>query len=401
MKILTINCGSSSIKYKLFDMPSNKLLAKGLVQKIGEESSSTSFNKDNFEKKIDEKISNHKEGIESIVKLLTDSKSGVIQNMNEIDAIGHRVVHGGETYKNSVIIDEKVKECIKEMFDLAPLHNPPNLTGIEESKKILPEVPMVAVFDTAFHQSLPEKAFTYAIPYELYEKHKIRRYGFHGTSHAYVTNKAAEFLNIGIEKINLITCHLGNGSSIAAIKNGNSIDTSMGLTPLEGLVMGTRSGDLDPAIIFYLLKTGKYGDYSDIDKILNKKSGLLGVSQASNDVRNLLALIKEGNSKAKLAIDIFCYRLKKYIGSYLAVLGKVNAIVFTGGIGENGEIIRSNSLSNLKGIGIEIDAEKNLIANSSGTFDISSMESKSKILVIPTDEEFQIANETYELCKNI
>ena len=269
MKILTINCGSSSIKYQLFNMPSNKVLAKGCVEKIGEETSKTSYKTDKFENNIEKKILNHKEGIAIIVKLLTDKQNGVISDMNEIKAVGHRVVHGGETYNTSVVIDNNVTKCIKDVFDLAPLHNPPNLTGIEEAKAILPNVPMVAVFDTAFHNTLPQKAFLYAIPYELYQKHKIRRYGFHGTSHAYVANQASAYLKIPLEQINLITCHLGNGSSITAIKNGKSIDTSMGLTPLEGLVMGTRSGDLDPAIIFYLLSKKTYGDYTKIDNLLN------------------------------------------------------------------------------------------------------------------------------------
>jgi len=393
--ILVINCGSSSIKYQLYKMPSREVLAKGLVEKIGEETSKHIHSVSNSNHKFEHRVKNHKEGISLILSTLTDKKIGVIKNMDEIRAIGHRVVHRGDIYSDSVIIDKKVISCIRDFADLAPLHNPPNLIGIEEAMNILPNVPMVAVFDTAFHQTLPAEAFTYAIPYEFYTEYRIRRYGFHGTSHAYVTHRASELLDVALENLNLITCHLGNGCSITAIKKGKSIDTSMGLTPLEGLVMGTRCGDIDPAIIFYLLKKEKYGSFTEIDKLLNKESGLLGISGFSNDIRNLYEASSRENdqSRSKLALNIFCYRLRKYIGAYMAVLGKVEAIVFTGGIGENAYFIREKTCSDLGNLGLLIDRTKNLNTTGNKEGDVASV-------VIPTDEEGWIATETFNLCRN-
>ncbi len=401
MIVLVINCGSSSIKYQLYEMPSKKVLAKGLAEKVGEQDSLLTHRKGDEKFEISQPIPNHKVGIELILKALTDAKMGVLANVKEISAVGHRVVHGGERYSDAMRIDQDVISCIEECADLAPLHNPPNLIGIHECRNALPGVPMVAVFDTAFHQTLPREAYLYPLPYEMYERYRVRKYGFHGTSHAYITHRASTLLKKPVEKVNLITCHLGNGCSMAAVRGGKSIDTSMGFTPLAGLMMGTRCGDIDPAIIPFLMSKPEYSKVSEVDKTMNKKSGLLGVSGVSNDMRNLQEDAAKGapGSRSQLAIDMFCYRVKLYIGSYLAVLGRVDAICFMGGIGENGVAVREHSVSNMENYGIVLDREKNnaMIRGKEG--DVSMDGSKTKILVIPTDEEGWIAEETYKHCK--
>lgn len=404
MIILVINCGSSSIKYQLYRMPQKEVLAKGLVEKIGEEMSRINHTANGNKQVLELPIKSHKEGMSHLVKALTDPKIGVIRDMSEIGAVGHRLVHGGEAYSNSVLIDDKVIACVQECADLAPLHNPPNLIGVREARALLPKVPMVGVFDTAFHQTLPEKAFLYALPYDLYRKYRVRRYGFHGTSHAYVSGRAAKLLNKPLEQTNLITCHLGNGCSMTAVRNGKSVDTTMGLTPLEGLVMGTRSGDIDPAIIFYLAGKEEYRDLKTVDSLLNKKSGLLGISGFSNDQRNLEEAIQGGGEKgtrAKLAIDVFNYRLKKYIGAYMAALGRVDAIVFTGGIGENGYRTREAALSDMEAFNIIIDKEKNRETIRGKEGDVSAAKSAVRVLVVPTDEEGFIATDTYNICSKL
>ena len=392
MKILVINCGSSSIKFKLFEMPEKTLVAQGIVEKIGEETSFFTLKTENKTEKKEIKISNHSEGLELIAKALTDRKNNILSSIDEIKGVGHRVVHGGEGFDRSVIIDHFVIKRIEEYIDLAPLHNPHNLAGIKASMKYFPGSLQVASFDTAFHTTIPPVSYIYGIPYRYYEKYKIRRYGFHGISHRYVARRAAEIMGLGKYDINVITCHLGNGCSVTACKNGKSVDTSMGLTPLEGLLMGTRTGDIDPGVIFYI--AGKEGlSVDEINKIFNKNSGLLGISGVSNDFRNLMENIE--NPRVKLAIDIFCYRLKKYIGAYMAVLGKVDAIVFTAGIGENVPYVREKSLENMEIFGIEIDPEKNKeTVGKEGK--ISTEKSKVDVYVIPTNEELAIASDTYQ-----
>jgi len=401
MIVLVINCGSSSIKYQLYRMPAKTVMAKGLVEKIGEETSRLTHAAGEKKHAKDTPVRNHQEGMKVILETLTDKEVGVISDIHEISAVGHRVVHGGEEYSGSVVIDAGVLKCVEDFCDLAPLHNPPNLTGIRSAQEALSGVPMVAVFDTAFHQTIPPQAYLYALPYNLYEKYRVRKYGFHGTSHAYVTHRAAELLGRPVGSTNLITCHLGNGCSMAAVQGGKSVDTTMGLTPLQGLVMGTRSGDIDPAIIFYLLGKKEFSDYHAIDTMMNKKSGLLGISGLSNDMRNLKeAAEKEGpKSRAQLAIDIFCYRLCFYIGAYLGVLSEVQAIVFTGGIGENGYHVRKGACKSLGNVGVLLDEAKNRAMVGGKEGDVARPESPVRILVIPTDEEGWIATETYNLCK--
>ena len=374
MKILVLNCGSSSIKYKLFE--NEKPLTAGLIEKIGEK---------------DSPIQNYAQGMERLVRQLLES--GTLESLSEIDAVGHRVVHGGELSEPS-LIDESVIEKIKNYCELAPLHNPVNLKGILEMQQKLPDVPHVAVFDTAFHQTMPAYAFLYGLPYEYYEKEGIRRYGFHGTSHAYVAEMAAKLLNKPLSELNLITCHLGAGCSMAAVKNGKVIDTSMGLTPLEGLIMGTRSGDIDAGVVIYFANK-KQMTFSEIDEVLNKRSGLAGISGVGKDIRVIIKEYKRGSKRSRLAIEMFCYRLKKYIGSYAAALDKVDAIVFTAGIGEHRPLVRSLS-TDIKILGIEIDENKNTqMVGRDGI--ISSDNSKIKVLVIGTDEEKKIAIETMRL----
>lgn len=397
MNILVINCGSSSIKYQLFDMPGENILAKGMVEKIGEEKSSLTHQHKDDKFESDVSIASHEEGMKLIMKTLTDKDAGVITDISRIDAVGHRVVHGGESFSRSVRITKDVLKIIEDYEDLAPLHNPPNLAGIRAINDILPNVIQAAAFDTAFHHTMPQKAYMYAVPLDLYDKFKIRRYGFHGTSHRFVARRAAELLGKTKDETNIITCHLGNGCSITAVKEGKSVDTSMGFTPLEGLVMGTRSGDIDPAIIFYLAERQDMST-GDINNLLNKKSGLLGVSGVSNDMRNVIEEAEKGNEKAALAIEIFCYRIKKYIGAYTAVLGQVDAVAFTGGIGENSATVRGKVLDGLECLGIKLDTKRNCDDSKAERL-ISSDDSKINVFVIPTDEEVRIAYDTYEIAK--
>lgn len=392
MKILVINSGSSSLKYQLVEMVNEQVLAKGVCDRIGLEQSFVKHTKIGSDSVVIEKdLYSHKVAIQAVIDVLMDTKHGVIENMSEIAAVGHRVVHGGEKFKQSVLIDDVVLRAIKDCIELAPLHNPPNVTGIEACKSAMPNTPMIAVFDTAFHQTMPKHAYIYALPYEIYEKYGLRKYGFHGTSHKYVAERAAKLLGKPLEELKLISCHLGNGASICAIKNGNSIETSMGFTPLQGLAMGTRSGTIDPAVISFLMEKEKMG-VKEISDFLNKKSGVLGVSGVSSDFRDLHTAADEGNERAALAIDIFCYRVKRFIGDYAAVLNGADAVIFTAGIGENNDIVREKSLENLEFMGIKIDKEKNLIRGKE--LDISAEGATTRTLVIPTNEELAIARET-------
>lgn len=398
MKVLVLNSGSSSIKYQLFNMEEEKVLAKGVVERIGIENAFLEFeNHLGDEVTIENEIPNHAKGIELVINSLLDENHGVLDSMEEINAVGHRVVHGGEKFAHSTLINENVIEQIEEVSDLAPLHNPPNLSGIRVCTEMMPETPQVAVFDTAFHQSMPEKAYMYAIPYEYYKKHDIRRYGFHGTSHKFVAARTADMMGKDEKDLKIITCHLGNGASVAAVDQGESVDTSMGLTPLEGLVMGTRSGDLDPAIIPFLMKKENL-DADEVDTILNKKSGLLGVSGVSNDSRDVKEAAKEGNKRAELAREIFNYRVKKYIGAYTAAMGGVDAIVFTAGIGENAIDVRAEIMADMKFLGIEIDQAANNVRGEAK--EISAESSKVKVFTIPTNEELVIARDTKEIVES-
>lgn len=397
MKILVINAGSSSLKYQLIDMDSRAVLAKGLCERIGIDGSRLNHTPAGGEKVVIESpMPSHADAIKLVIDALVDEKHGVIKSMSEIGAVGHRVVHGGEKFSGSVVIDEAVKEGMRECIPLAPLHNPANLIGIEACEKVMPNVPQVGVFDTAFHQTMPEEAFLYGIPYEYYEKYKIRRYGFHGTSHNYVSGKAAEMLGKPIEQLKIITCHLGNGSSVAAVKNGKVIDTTMGLTPLAGILMGTRSGDLDPAIVTFLMEKENL-DIDGINEVLNKKSGVFGVSGVSSDFRDLDAASKKGNKRAQAALKMFSYGIKKYIGAYCAAMGGTDAVVFTAGVGENDGAMRAAIVDGLEFLGIKIDAEKNKLRGEA--IDISAEGALVRTLVIPTDEEMMIATETERLVK--
>jgi acetate kinase len=394
MKVLVVNAGSSSIKYHLYQMPQAEILAKGLVERIGEKNSNLthSFHGDTYT--VQAKVSGVAKGMELIFQTLVSEEVGVLEDISEIGAVGHRVVHGGEEFARSVIIDDEVIASIERFAELAPLHNPPNLAGIRAVQHILPDIKQVACFDTAFHATIPKVAYMYALPYELYEKYDIRRYGFHGISHRYVARRAAAMMGRGKYDINAITCHLGNGCSVTAVRQGRSVDTSMGFTPLEGVPMGTRSGDLDPAILFYLGDKGY--DMTSLKNLCNKKSGLLGISGISNDVRELVQLAEEGDERAKLAIDIFCYRIRKYIGAYAAVLDPVDAVVFTGGIGENAVFLRQQICTGMGQIGVEFDAAANRAAVAEEAV-ISTKHSKVKVFVIPTNEQVAIAHDTYEL----
>jgi acetate kinase len=396
MKVIVINAGSSSIKYQLYRMPDACILAKGIVERIGEDISKLTHSYNGKKHTADVKAADHEQGMHVILQTLLDKQIGAIEAVSEIAAVGHRVVHGGEEFTGSVIIDDKVIASIEKFADLAPLHNPPNLTGIKAARYSLPSAIQVACFDTAFHTTIPQVAYMYALPYEIYKKYRVRRYGFHGTSHRYVARRYAQI--VGKEKydVNVITCHLGNGCSITAVKNGKSVDTSMGLTPLEGLVMGTRSGDFDPAVLFYLAEKGY--SVEELNNMCNKKSGLFGISGKSNDMRNLTDLAQKGDDRAKLAIDIFCYRIKKYIGAYAAVLAALDAVIFTGGIGENASAIREQICADLQQLGIKIDPKKN-IATIAKEGQISTDTSKVALYVIPTDEETAIAKDTFELAK--
>lgn len=389
MKILVINCGSSSIKYQLIDSEQKETLCKGLVERIG---AVTSIIKQEFkdEKPVKKSmaIDNHAVALKVIMELLIEADNDYLHSLDEIEAVGHRVVHGGETFKDSVLIDEDVEEAIEHAFDIAPLHNPPNLQGIRAAKKHLPDVPHVAVFDTAFHHSIPQHAYLYGIPNRLYRRYKIRRYGFHGTSHYYVSRQYYKLSGKPKEGSKIITCHLGNGGSITAIKDGDSYDTSMGFTPLEGLVMGTRSGDMDPSILFYLIEKEELS-LANVHALLNKHSGLLGISGYAGDMRDLIDEAENGDRRCREAIDVFCYRAKKYIGSYIAALNGVDAIIFTGGIGENAPVIRQQILSEMDGLGIKVDKSRN--TNLPEDKKINTEDSNTEIYVIPTNEELVIA----------
>ncbi|MEJ2722452.1 MAG: acetate kinase, partial [bacterium] len=358
MKVLVLNCGSSSIKYQVFAMPEAEVIAKGLVQRIGESEGGIEQTAGGEKRKVAHKIPDHEFGLKMVVRFLTEGDNAPLNDVSEIGAVGHRVVHGGERFTETVRIDDEVIKAIEDHAELAPLHNPPNLQGIRVALKIFPDAPQVAVFDTAFHQTMPPRAYRFALPGRLYRENRIRRYGFHGTSFRYVAMRAAAMLGMSLPDCNLIICHLGNGCSIVAIAKGKSVDTSMGLTPLQGLVMGTRSGDIDPGIIFHLGRVQELS-MNEIDNLLNKKSGLLGLSEESNDVRKLLEQVRAGDEKAELAMDVFCYRLKKYIGAYFAALGKVDALVFTAGIGENSPEVRARTCKGLERLGIGLDDEAN------------------------------------------
>ena len=397
MKILVINCGSSSLKYQLIDMENENVLAKGLCERIGIEGSKLTHKpakKEVFE--LEQPMPDHKVAVKIVLDALVDKVHGVITDTKEIKAVGHRVLHAGQNYSDSIIVNEDVKRVVRECFDLGPLHNPANLIGVEACEAAMPGTPQVAVFDTAFHQTMPEKAYMYAIPYEYYEKYSIRRYGFHGTSHSFVSKRAVEFAGLEKENSKVIVCHLGNGASISAVQNGKCIDTSMGLTPLEGLIMGTRSGDLDPAIVQYIAnKEGK--DINEVVNMLNKKSGMLGISGVSSDFRDVQKAEREGNHRAKIAVESFVYRVAKYIGAYTAAMNGVDAIAFTAGVGENDGTIRGCICEYLTYLGVVIDTEKNKLRGEEVL--ISTPESKVKVMVIPTNEELAIARETLELVK--
>jgi len=396
MKIIVLNCGSSSIKYQLFEMPSQKVLSKGLVEKIGLKGAGVKHKaEDGSELKLEGEILDHKQGIEYVLGILSDDKYGSIKNLGDIDAVGHRVVHAGEKFNDSVKITDDVIEALNETIDLAPLHNPPNLEGIYACQELLPGVPMVGVFDTAFHQTMEPHVYLYGIPYSLYEKYGIRRYGFHGTSHRYVSQRACEILDMDINRSKLITCHLGNGASITAIKNGKSVDTSMGLTPLEGLIMGTRSGDLD---IGALLSIADKEEISTgvTNKLINKHSGMLGVSGVSSDMREIEEAAEAGNKRAEVALKMYDYRIKKYIGSYAAAMNGVDAIIFTGGVGENADTTRRGVLKDMDYLGVKLDDKKNDGLRGKEAL-ISTDDSKVKAIVVPTNEELVIASDTFEI----
>jgi len=398
MKIFVLNCGSSSFKYQLIDMNGEVAVAKGLVERIGMDGSKlkhSAVGKDDYI--VETPIADHAGAVALVMDALTSADYGVIKSTDEINAVGHRVVHGGEAFAGSVLIDEKVIAAIEACCDLAPLHNPPNLTGILACQNIMPGKKQVAVFDTAFHQTIPEKAYLYAIPYEYYQKYKIRKYGFHGTSHKYVAERAASVLNKPIESLKIITCHLGNGASICAINGGKSVDTSMGFTPLEGLAMGTRSGNIDPAVVFFLMQKENM-TAKEAENMLNKSSGVLGISGVSSDFRDIEKAADEGNKQAQIALEIFNYRVAKYIGEYAAAMNGVDAVVFTAGLGENNPATRADVCAQLGFLGLTVDADKN---NCRGKeVDFTTADSKVRGLVIPTNEELMIARDTVKVCIN-
>jgi acetate kinase len=395
MKVLVINCGSSSLKYQLINMENEHVLAMGICERIGIEGSFLKHQPgDGAKITIENPMPTHTEAIQSVIDALIDSKHGVIKSMSEINAVGHRVVHAGEKFATSVVLNKEVKDALTECIELAPLHNPPNIIGIEACEKIMPGIPMVGVFDTAFHQTMPKEAYIYALPYELYEKYKIRRYGFHGTSHKYVSEKAAEFLGKPLSELKLVTCHLGNGASVAAVDKGKSIDTSMGFTPLEGLVMGTRAGDMDPAIVTFLQDKENLTS-EEVNNLLNKKSGVLGISKLSSDFRDIEVAAKDGNENAKLALEVYNYRVKKYVGAYMAAMNGADAIIFTAGLGENSDLVREAVCKDMEFFGIKIDPEKNKVRGK--LTDISAEGSRVKVLIVPTNEELMIARDTKRL----
>ena len=396
MNILVINCGSSSLKYQLINSETEDVLAKGLCERIGIDGMLTYQPEGGEKEKSEIAMPTHTEAINAVLAALTNEKSGVIKSLSEVGAVGHRVVHGGEKFTSSCLINDESMKAIEECNDLAPLHNPANLIGIRACQELMPGVPMVAVFDTAFHQTMPDVAYTYGIPYEYYEKYKVRRYGFHGTSHSYVSKRTAEIVGKPYDQMKIIVCHLGNGASISAVNCGKSVDTSMGLTPLEGLVMGTRSGDLDPAIIDFVGK--KEGlSLDEMNEVLNKKSGMLGISGVSSDGRDLEAAAETGNKRAQLALDVFDYRVIKYIGAYAAAMNGVDAIAFTAGIGENNIKMRKDVCSSLTYLGVKLDEEKNNVRGEERI--LSADDSKVQVLLVPTNEELAIARETLALVK--
>ena len=395
MKVLVVNCGSSSLKYQLLDMENESVLAIGLAERIGIDGSKIKHEQEGKDKMIfEEPMSDHKVALEIVIKALVDKDNGCISSMSEIDAVGHRVVHGGEKFTKSVVVTDEVIKGLNEVAELAPLHNPPNIMGIEACREIMPDVPMVVVFDTAFHQTMPKQSYIYGLPYELYEKHAIRRYGFHGISHDYVSKRTAEILGEDVKDLNMITCHLGNGSSISAIQNGECLDTSMGFTPLAGLVMGTRCGDIDPAIVTYLMN--KEGiTATEANNLMNKESGVYGISGVSSDFRDIEDAAADGNERAQLALDIFHDSARKYIGAYATKMGALDVMVFTAGLGENAGLTRSEICKGLEILGIEIDQEANKVRGKETL--ISTKNSKVKVLVVPTNEELLIARDTKRL----
>ena len=396
MKVLVINCGSSSLKYQVLDMTNESLQAKGLVERIGMEGSVLTHEKIGDDDKfvLETPMDDHRAAIALVLDAVVDPDHGVVKSMDEIGAVGHRVVHAGEKYAESVLIDDDVIEVLEDCIDLAPLHNPPNLLGIAACKELMPGTPMVAVFDTAFHQTMPPESYIYALPYEYYKKYGIRRYGFHGTSHKYVAERAADILNVNLDDLKIITCHLGNGASVSAIKRGRCIDTSMGFTPLEGLVMGTRSGDIDPAIVNFISdKEGLSQD--EANEILNKKSGVLGISGVSSDFRDIEAAAEEGNERALLALKVFAHKVRFYIGAYIAEMNGVDAIVFTAGVGENDIAMRDIICNDLGNLNIKLDLVKNKVRGKE--LIISRDDSRVKIILIPTNEELMIARDTYNI----
>lgn len=397
MKTLVINCGSSSLKYQLIDMSTEESMVQGLVERIGIEGSVLTQKVEGKDKYIiNTNIKDHKDAIKLVLEALVDSIHGVIKSMDEISAVGHRVVHGGEKYSDSVLIDDEVLKSIKDCIVLAPLHNPPNVIGIEACKELMPNTPMVAVFDTAFHQTMPKHAYICPVPYELYEKYGVRKYGFHGTSHKYVSYKVAETMGKDIKDLKIITCHLGNGCSLAAVKNGKSVDTSMGFTPLAGVMMGTRSGSIDPSVISFLIEQHGY-TIEQIDELLNKKSGILGISGVSSDFRDVLEAAESENERAKLALEIFYYKVRTQIAAYAGAMGGVDVIVFTAGIGENSSITRREILKGLEFFGFTINTEKNELRGK--IQEISNEDSRVKVYVVPTNEELMIARDTAKLVK--
>lgn len=395
MKILVINCGSSSLKYQLIDMADESVLANGLVERIGIEGSQLKHQKGSEPKvEIVVAMKDHKDALTQVMNALTHKDYGAIADLSEINAVGHRVVHGAETFAQSTVITDAVKKALEDNIELAPLHNPPNLLGIQVCEELLPNIPQVGVFDTSFHQTMPKSSFLYPLPYEYYEKHRVRRYGFHGTSHKYVSQRAAALLGKNLEDLKIVTCHLGNGASLAAVEYGKSIDTSMGFTPLEGLAMGTRSGDIDPAILSFVMAKENL-NIEEMTNVLNKKSGVLGLSQVSSDFRDIEDAAKEGNEKAQIALDVFHKRVKKYLGAYMAEMNGADAIVFTAGLGENSAASRAEILKDMDFFGIRLDEQKNNVRGKETI--VSADDSKVKVLVIPTNEELMIARDTLEL----
>ncbi len=394
MKILVVNCGSSSVKYQLYAMPQREVLAKGQIERIGDEGALLRSEVGDRTTRVQQPVADHSQAMRLILEHLVSADDHSLDDLSEITAVGHRVVHGGEAFTGSMLINEQVIRSIEQCADLAPLHNPANLTGIRAAMDALGNVPHVACFDTAFHASIPKVAYLYALPYDVYKQYGVRRYGFHGSSHRYVAARTAQLLGIPDEAVNCITVHLGNGCSMTAVRHGKSVDTSMGLTPLEGLVMGTRSGDIDPAILFYLADKGY--DVESLNRMCNKESGLLGISGVSNDMRTLSEESRSGNERAELAIAIFCYRVRQYIGAYMAVLGQVDAITFTGGIGEHSSEVRAEICRDLEPLGIEIEGQRNR-ETVGGEGPISTAQSRIKVLVVPTDEEGVIASDTFSI----